>query len=505
MADNSPIPWQLTAQAMGITPAQQAKLLSAQQQEAMANALLQQGQSPISTEGRSIGGVGYKISPLEGLAKMADLVSGKYQQNDANAALANALAPDPNAPQQSSQQSDPIVAAMPPPTQALFNRLSLPESMGGSPRAAVELYGQYAAGMKGYNTGVGTAAAGNAPVGTLPPGVGQPPQQTPPPDAAAAYRQQNGMATPPIDTQRASMGLPIGSNVPMGNPPMGPGAAQIPPQAVPPMPASALGAPPAGGIPAPPPSASIPPQPPQAMPSPLPGETNNQFEARLAAAKAGQTKMAEAAGAGAASQAEDTGKNLADATKTFNVAASNLPRAMQRFSQLRDAAKNSSYGGGVSEEEPGSTFGDYARNYARTGAGQMFEPGRATANQIIDQATKQGVLSELGPQLAGLRGNKFLESIASGASGLNPADPAPTKINAINGLQDQYISNLKSLAQQRRQYGDPAAPSDMSLAQMIAQHASPDSMISVVDPQGNLGRVSAGHLPDLIQSGGQIR
>lgn len=525
MADaSSPLQQQFFAQALGITPEQQQKLMAAQQQEAMANMLLQEGSKPIDTNNRSIGGVATKISPLEGLAKMAQILSGKAQQGSANEALANALSPQPGQQSSGSSSSDPIVAAMPGSTQALFNRLSLPEAMGGSPRAAMELYNTYAAGMKGYNTGVGTAAAGNVPVGTMPPGVSQqPPQMAPPPaigggmpvppqppvqgpqqlpgapyDAAADYRQQNGMATPPIDPQRASMGLPIGSNVPMGapNPSQVTNAAapQAPPvsaqQLQPPMPPP----PPTGG------TAPIP-APVAAMPSPLPGESNNQYEARIAAAKAGGS-----------SQAEDTGKNLADATKTYNVAASNLPRAMQRFEQLRQASKNASYGGGVSDQEPEQGFfehflpgPDYARNYARTSMGQITEPKTALANQTISQASQQGILAELGPQLAGLRGNKFLEGIASGASGLNAADPPTTKVNAINGLQDQYISNMKSLAEQRRQYGDPTAPSDMNLAQMISQNAAPTSMISVVDPQGKLARVPAVHLPDLIKAGGQIR
>ena len=102
--------------------------------------------------------------------------------------------------------------------------------------------------------------------------------------------------------------------------------------------------------------------------------------------------------------------------------------------------------------------------------GQVFEPKTAAANQTIQQASKQGVLSELGPQLTGLKGNKFLESIASGASGLNAADPPKTKVQAVNGLQDQYVANLKSLAAQRREYGDVSAPTDAQIDGEIAHH-----------------------------------
>lgn len=158
--------------------------------------------------------------------------------------------------------------------------------------------------------------------------------------------------------------------------------------------------------------------------------------------------------------------NLADAQKTYNVAASSLPRALQRFQQLRDASKDASYGLGVDAEG-----GGLAPKFAQTGGGKFFEPNTATANQIIQQASKQGVLNELGPQLAGLKGNKFLESIASGASGLNASDPPATKVNAINGLETQYIANMKQLAAQRRAYGDKTAPTDAEIDAMVKQNS----------------------------------
>lgn len=160
-------------------------------------------------------------------------------------------------------------------------------------------------------------------------------------------------------------------------------------------------------------------------------------------------------------EATKGGENLADAQKTFNVAASNLPRAMQRFQELRDASANASSGLGVNSEGEGM-YPSLAR---------AFEPETAKANQIIQQASKQGILAELGPQLQGLKGNKFLEGIANSASGLNAADPAKVKVNAVNGLQDQYIANLKSLAAQRRQYGDKNAPTDEQIDTEVAKYA----------------------------------
>jgi hypothetical protein len=213
--------------------------------------------------------------------------------------------------------------------------------------------------------------------------------------------------------------------------------------------------------------------------------------------------------------------NLADAQKTYNVAASALPRAMQRFEQLRQAAPLASSGGGVSDQEPeqGVVAGilpayfsnpDYKRYYAKTAIGGAIDNyiskgDVATANQTMEQAANQGILSELGPQLQGLKGNKFLESIASGASGLDMADPPNAKIHAINGLQDQYISNLMSLVNQRQQLGDPNTPSQSAIADMIMKNVNPTYPVSVISPDGTVGRVAAKHLGDLVNAGGKIQ
>lgn len=498
----------LIGRAYNFTPQQQKNLMAAQQQEQMANALLQQGMTPISTDNRSIGGVGYAISPWEGVNKLAQAGIGGYDQQHANSALADALLrPAGSAPSgQSSGNDSTVLDKLPSDIRDQYAQWSLPESLGGNPRAAEGLLTAFAGptpeqknfgpnmaqniqnqlghgymeanpGMASMQTGLGTSAAQNAPVGTMPSGA---PQMAPQP---AAMQPQAG---PPMPPQGGPQIPPIAASA--LQPPVAPGG---------PMPNA-----PSGPAPVPVPSPQI--SPASGMPAPMPGESNLQYQNRLEAAKAAAIAQGAVGPAGAKTQAEDTGKNIADAVKTYNVAAGNLPRAMQRFEQLRQAVPNASYGGGVNEEEPGAIMGDYARNFARTSGGQLFEPKTAIANQTLEQATKQGILSELGPQLAGLRGNKFLESIASGASGLNLADPPPAKLNAINGLQDQYISNLKSLATQRRSYGDTSAPSDMDLATTIAQ-SSPTAMVSVISPDGKQGKVSALHLPDLIKSGGQIQ
>ena len=49
---------------------QQAQAAVLTQQQALAQMLMQQGMTPLSTQDRQVGGVGYRVSPLEGLAKL---------------------------------------------------------------------------------------------------------------------------------------------------------------------------------------------------------------------------------------------------------------------------------------------------------------------------------------------------------------------------------------------------------------------------------------------------
>jgi hypothetical protein len=456
----------------GIGPEQQKQLMAAQQQEQMASALLQQGNTPIDTNNRQIGGVGTKISGYEGLAKIADVLAGRYSQNKANSALANAISP---AASDSSSTSSPGssnpalgLASMANPeaySKAIIDQALMPKRAGMSwtdPNTGQPMHAP-------TDFELNNPAAGGPPVGG---GVAAPPMQpvqgpspvAPPPGAG----EMNVPPAPP-------------ASIPQVN------ASQISPNvAVPPGPTS-------------PPAITAGPTP-TSMPR-MPGEGELAYQARMKPLEAGAT-----------SEAQDTGKNLADATKTFNVAASNLPRAMQRFSELRQASANASAGAGVSDQEPEQGImehflpgPDWARSAARTFPESWINPKVALANQTIDQATKQGVLSELGPQMQGLKGNKYLESIANGASGLNPADPAPVKIQAINGLQDQYISNMVSLANQRRSYGDPMAPKQSDLAQMISQNADPTYEVHILHPDGTLGTVKARSLMGAVQAGSQIQ
>lgn len=165
----------------------------------------------------------------------------------------------------------------------------------------------------------------------------------------------------------------------------------------------------------------------------------------------------------AGAEGEKTGQIAAEAGKTFSVAASNLPFVLSRFTEMRDAAKDASYGP------------DWAVNNDGTGIMQQFHNSRddetAKANSALLQRGAQGILTELGPQLAqaGVRGNKFLESIASSASGIHMAQPPAAKANAIDGLESQYIRSLKATAQEVRSYGGKA-PTDAEIDAAVAQY-----------------------------------
>lgn len=170
-------------------------------------------------------------------------------------------------------------------------------------------------------------------------------------------------------------------------------------------------------------------------------------------------------------EGEDSGTNKAAAEKTLNVITSNLPIAMKRFQELRNVASDASYGLGAEgkDNEPGFKetlayqFAPKSDYFSKT----------ANANTVFQQKTAQGVLPELGPSLAqaGIKGNKFLETLANEASGLSLAADPNSKLSGIQGLEDQYIRNLKSTAQQVRSYGG-TAPTDKEIDTMVAQMKS---------------------------------
>jgi hypothetical protein len=353
----NPVQQQVMFQAMGITPEQQRKLISAQQQEAIAQAVLQQGISPIDTNNRSIGGIGYKISPWEGIAKLADVISGKYQQSNANEALANALQPQqqsppsgttgdnisgqpmPQAPAQSGGQNfydaqgnlTPIgymqilngnraVAEMKPTNEVRNAQFA----MGGGAQDAMaqEMQNKLGSGYMSANPGVASAqtAQGQNYAGTLPASM--------PPGGAGVPR---AMPAPQAPQVNPVSGAPLPAPTPSAAPPM---------------------APPTGGsLPLPPPPQSIPA--PNAatdqVPYPDPSQMGaNEYKAALEVATKANEARAEIAPAiakaGGVAQANEQGKNIGESEKAVAAVLGRLPSAMGIIKNMQGLANQVPYG-----------------------------------------------------------------------------------------------------------------------------------------------------------------
>lgn len=127
------------------------------------------------------------------------------------------------------------------------------------------------------------------------------------------------------------------------------------------------------------------------------------------------------------------GKNLAENQKTLTIMTSNLPQALDRFNEMSKYAKDAS-------------SGLMAATHIGPAIANTMNNPTSVANAKIEQLSAQGILPELGPQLAqaGIRGNKFLETLSSNASGLDLTDSPAAKQEVINGLREQYIKNLVS-------------------------------------------------------------
>lgn len=495
MPDNGPIQQAFFAQQAGMSPQTYQQLMQAQQQQALAQALMQQGTTPVSTEGRSIGGVGYKISPWEGVAKLGQVLAGESGQKNANEGLANALTSGGSGQQASS--NDPIVAAMPPQTQSLFNRLMLPESMGGSPRAGMELYNTYASGMKSYGSGVGTAAAGNAPVGAGAPGI--PGYQSPTsasPQGANGPQQPMG-TQPPVTPVQGPQALPpiqpgvvIGSSQGANTSPatdaLSPasnatalaavrGNASAPPidnqlagngALIPQVPASALQPPSQGAALAP------------TIRAPMPGETNNQYEAYKKSAEAGAVAQAQVAPAGAKKLAEENADNAAENLQQYNSSRSQTQAVLDKINDMHQANKASSFNAMNTESGTGpATF------YHR-----LEGDPTSQANAKLEQLKEQGLISQIGPQLAGTgsKGNKLLEGIIQGSDSFKLNTGKPAVATSIDGLGENYIRNQVS------QY-DKAVASGLN--------PPPMQPVLMRTPKG-IGHVDPRQVGDVINKGG---
>lgn len=167
--------------------------------------------------------------------------------------------------------------------------------------------------------------------------------------------------------------------------------------------------------------------------------------------------------AGEIAHATKTGDNSADTQKTLDVMSSNLPQVLNRLNEIKQASLRANFGYGVDNEGDGTQ-----QKFA-----QQFLPEVDVANGILKTRAAQGILPELGPTLAqaGIKGNKFLETLSSNASGIDLAASVPSKINTAVNLENQYIKNYKATAAQARGQGQDA-PTDEQIDSMVnAQRA----------------------------------
>lgn len=384
VTSSGPIQQAFFAQAAGLSPEQYQKLMQAQQQEALAQALLSQGNTPLSTEGRSIGGVGYAISPLEGAAKMAQILSGGIQQKRANEALANALMPQGG-------------------------------GGGGATAQAPSFYDE-----KGNLTPMGYAQilSGNRAVAELrPPNEVRTAEWALGKDAPTVVGQQlTNQANPGAVSYQQGLGAAAAQNAPVGTMP---GGGQIQP---PPTPMQILQAQPAQQIPQMNASTVAPQS--SGMPAPLPGESNLQYKERL-----------DAAGAGAKKLAETKGENQGDAILNLAQINARIANAKKNVTEMMQIAPQTSTKYPLLPEEVQQ---DWI---------QRFDPNTAKANSRFEQLNNQIYVQELGPLIKqlGSRGNQFVENAVKQGSAVDINANPNSKMEVLRGL-NEYLDNLQNNA-----------------------------------------------------------
>lgn len=425
-----------------LTPQANAQLRDVALQQAYAQSLMQQGAQGVDVNNRQIGGVGYNVSPLEGLNKVAEALVGAYETKDATkkyndvfvpptsntdatpaqgyAALPDQqtspqLPPDPQ--QQPSQQGAGWQSPINPSyaqgitdlarrsgvdPNIMMNTIQDPSAAGriiaslgptpemknaqyaygpqGAPGAVNDIMNyQRNPGAKTYQEGLANAAVGMAPAGTLPTGVGGAPQG---PGGGTGYQ------LPPPVTQGAV--TPLKGGV-MGQAPVGMRITDqgivldtpAPPEKVMDAAVQTAGRAIPGGGGAPQPIGS-------GGPAPLPainpaGMTTAQYQAAVAAQKAG-----------AEENAKERGKNLATAQTSADSIDSRIGTAKDTLQHIIDIAPRTSYGMAIGTKE------DFAN---------QFNGKLAADNADFTNASARLFLQELPAVMSSLsnRGNQFME------------------------------------------------------------------------------------------------
>lgn len=148
--------------------------------------------------------------------------------------------------------------------------------------------------------------------------------------------------------------------------------------------------------------------------------------------------------------ATDNASNAAEAAKTYNVMNSNFPNMMQRIKDMSDANKQASFNPLNDEEGHGLL----------TSLHDTFNDQTSQANAILQQRAAQGVLPELGPALsqAGIKGNKFLETLANQSNNIDLSKGRVGRQTQIDGLMKAYIQNMKSSHDQISGLGGNPSP-----------------------------------------------
>lgn len=426
-----------------------AKLRQIQMQQQLGQELQQQGLQPIDTNNRMMGQIAYKISPAESVAKLAQALVGTYEQSDANSKYADALngmGGQPGAP------SANMMAALYPEEAA--------KAMLGDHRPGASYWTPGGMQQSPTDLQINTGTAPNSqPVLPADPGGGMPapqipvqgPAPSPPipgvpstaaPDPLTQYRQQNGMATPPIDPQRQAMGLPVGSNIPMGNPQVNASQLSAPP--VPPQPASSV---PLPNVP----QGTLPTQ--TALPTPMPGESPLHFQARLEVAKDVSAAQAKApiatAQAGATAQAAKQGENIAEAQRGMSQIDSRIGNAKDIINQMKTLAPNVPYGPhGIAQMQvdasdmPVVGSGKASSNY------HTFD----TLNQNLFTQELPGIVGASGgridiPLVNAIKGASAVDIDAHPAAKLATLNQLSTMLDRVQSNAHQNLQNLSGIPQ----------------------------------------------------------
>ncbi|CAK9249810.1 unnamed protein product [Sphagnum jensenii] len=518
-----------------LTPTGNSKLAQIMLEQQLGQDETKQGLIPLDTNNRTVNGVGYRISPFEGLAKIAQALGGTYEQekaiqdqqnlfnpqptqDQAQAAL-DAQAQNPNAQQgptvnastmaqQLANTQNPYLSSA---DQSFMNDPVLANMAMSDPNDLSKIIAT--SRFAGYRPGESYVAA-NGQRMLVPTdqqqnfGASMPQyvfNQTHPGAVAADTAMGTNYANNAVPTTTPPMGM--GGNNVMGAPqPPLPSPNAPPPSALPPAPAGMSNAPSPilGGSPPPPMPSQINPTPsaasnalvsslpnvgqtnasvaapaPVAAPlTPNPGESAASFKQRLDLAQKQAEANINVNTAGSKKQAEDEGANAAENFNQYIASRSNMQPVLDKINEMHQANKQSSFNALNTEDGAGPI----------TAYHRLESDPVSQANAKLEQLKEQGLISQIGPQLAatGSKGNKLLEGIIQGSDSFKLNTGKPAVATSIDGLGLNYVRNQIS------QY-DKAVDS--------GSNPPPMAPVLMQTPKG-IGYVDPRHVGNVIDSGG---